>query len=135
MEIKNDLREYGYFDQIPLSSRCEQIKDYLDKKIGDVSDIREVIKDTITDSMSDYDEKFCHTNCHIERAKKEIIHKIDDCGHCDSGCCCELATKEDISNAIEEINEHTDCKFDEINFKQEFHDLNEQIREINNKLG
>lgn len=134
MEIKNDLREYGYLDQIPLSSRCEQIKDYLDKKIGDTSEIKEVIKETITDSMSDYDERFCHTNCHIERAKKEIIHKIEE-GGSGGGCCCNLATKEDISNAIEEINEHTDSKFDEINFKQEFSDLNQQVREIKDKLG
>lgn len=134
MEIKNDLREYGYLDQMPLSSRCEQIKEYLDKKIGDTSEIKEVIKETITDSMSDYDEKFCHTNCHIERAKREIISKIDgDCGGC--GCHCHLATKEDISNAIEEINEHTDSKFDEINFKQEFADLNQQIRGISDKLN
>jgi hypothetical protein len=134
MKLHTDLREYGYMDDTSLSSRCDQIKEYLDEKMGSTSKITDTIKETITDSMSTYDEKFCCTNCHIERAKKEIINKIDNQGS-GSGCCCKLATKEDVKNAIEEINEHTDSKFDEMNFNQQFSDLNQQVREIKNKLG
>lgn len=134
MEIQNDLREYGYMADISLSSRCDQIKDYLDEKLGSTSKITDTIKETIIDSMSTYDEKFSYTNTHIEDAKNEIVNVID-CHGSGSGCCCQLATKDDVNNAIEKINEHTDHKFDEINFIQQFSDLNQQVKEINNKIG
>ena len=38
------------------------------------------------------------------------------------------ASAEDVRNAIKEINDHTDEKFDEVDFLKQFSDLNEQIR-------
>ena len=32
MDNTNDLRRYDYGDYTPLTSRCEQIKEYLDEK-------------------------------------------------------------------------------------------------------
>jgi hypothetical protein len=43
-----------------------------------------------------------------------------------------LATKDDIANAVTQINSHTDEKFDEVDFLRHFSDLNQQIANLNN---
>lgn len=149
--MKNDLRDYGYLDNIPLSSKCEQLKDYFDKKFDEVSNIKEVIKETIIDNIPTYDDEFKTINDNIDESvevikneinestnvikdeidesTEEIINQIKENGNCE--CCCQLATKKDIKEAVEQINSHTDSKFDEINFRQQFQDLNKQILNLN----
>ena len=152
MDNTNDLRRYDYGDYTPLTSRCEQIKEYLDEKLDgmDSEHISTTIRDSVNENMDDIKQKICHTNCHIENAKDEII---DDIKHkiCHTNCHIENAkneiiekveqgksqcaafhteTKEAISDAIDNINRHTDNKFDEIDFETKFSDLNEQIKNI-----
>ena len=154
MDNTNDLRRYDYGDYTPLTSRCEQIKEYLDEKLDgmDSEHISTTIRDSINENMDDIKQKICHTNCHIENAKNEII---DDIKHkiCHTNCHIENAkneiiekveqgksqcaafhteTKEAIADAIDNINRHTDNKFDEIDFETKFSDLNEQIKSFNN---
>lgn len=136
MDKKNDLRRYGFDDNTPLSTRCDQFKSYLDEKFSniEIGDITGTVKDAITEDMESIKEQITDTNSHIENAKNEIINAVD-CNCNNNLCCtCHLATKEDINNTVDQINLHTDSKFDEINFTQEFTDLNKQIKEINNKL-
>ncbi len=152
MDNTNDLRRYDYGDYTPLTSRCEQIKEYLDEKLDgmDSEHISTTIRDSVNENMDDIKQKICHTNCHIENAKDEII---DDIKHkiCHTNCHIENAkneiiekveqgksqcaafhteTKEAIADAIDNINRHTDNKFDEIDFETKFSDLNEQIKNI-----
>ena len=154
MDNTNDLRRYDYGDYTPLTSRCEQIKEYLDEKLDgmDSEHISTTIRDSVNENMDDIKQKICHTNCHIENAKNEII---DDIKHkiCHTNCHIENAkneiiekveqgksqcaafhteTKEAIADAIDNINRHTDNKFDEIDFETKFNDLNEQIKSFNN---
>ena len=154
MDNTNDLRRYDYGDYTPLTSRCEQIKEYLDEKLDgmDSEHISTTIRDSVNENMDDIKQKICHTNCHIEDAKNEII---DDIKHkiCHTNCHIENAkneiiekveqgksqcaafhteTKEAIADAIDNINRHTDNKFDEIDFETKFSDLNEQIKSFNN---
>ena len=154
MDNTNDLRRYDYGDYTPLTSRCEQIKEYLDEKLNgiDSEHISTTIRDSVNENMDDIKQKICHTNCHIENAKNEII---DDIKHkiCHTNCHIENAkneiiekveqgksqcaafhteTKEAIADAIDNINRHTDNKFDEIDFETKFSDLNEQIKSFNN---
>ena len=152
MDNTNDLRRYDYGDYTPLTSRCEQIKEYLDEKLDgmDSEHISTTIRDSVNENMDDIKQKICHTNCHIENAKNEII---DDIKHkiCHTNCHIENAkneiiekveqgksqcaafhteTKEAIADAIDNINRHTDNKFDEIDFETKFSNLNEQIKNI-----
>ena len=154
MDNTNDLRRYDYGDYTPLTSRCEQIKEYLDEKLDgmDSEHISTTIRDSVNENMDDIKQKICHTDCHIENAKDEIIndvkHKI-----CHTNCHIENAkdeiiekveqgksqcaafhteTKEAIADAIDNINRHTDNKFDEIDFETKFSDLNKQIKSFNN---
>lgn len=154
MDNTNDLRRYDYGNYTPLTSRCEQIKEYLDEKLNgiDSEHISTTIRDSVNENMDDIKQKICHTNCHIENAKNEII---DDIKHkiCHTNCHIENAkneiiekveqgksqcaafhteTKEAIADAIDNINRHTDNKFDEIDFETKFSDLNEQIKSFNN---
>ena len=154
MDNTNDLRRYDYGDYTPLTSRCEQIKEYLDEKLNgiDSEHISTTIRDSVNENMDDIKQKICHTDSHIENAKNEII---DDIKHkiCHTNCHIENAkneiiekveqgksqcaafhteTKEAIADAIDNINRHTDNKFDEIDFETKFSDLNEQIKSFNN---
>ena len=152
MDNTNDLRRYDYGDYTPLTSRCEQIKEYLDEKLNgiDSEHISTTIRDSVNENIDDIKQKICHTDSHIENAKNEII---DDIKHkiCHTNCHIENAkneiiekveqgksqcaafhteTKEAIADAIDNINRHTDNKFDEIDFETKFSDLNEQIKNI-----
>ena len=154
MDNTNDLRRYDYGDYTPLTSRCEQIKEYLDEKLNgiDSEHISTTIRDSVNENMDDIKQKICHTDCHIENAKDEIIndikHKI-----CHTNCHIENAkdeiiekveqgksqcaifhaeTKEAIADAIDNINRYTDDKFDKIDFETKFSDLNKQIKSFNN---
>lgn len=132
-----DYRKYGYKDDVPLVSRCEQMYDYLDKKFSsvniDTDQIETTIENTINNSLGDINCKFCNVNCHIETAKKEIIETVKE--NSTSQCLCNLATKADVQQVIDDINKHTDSKFTEIDFNAKFEDLNEQVSAINNKIG
>ena len=154
MDNTNDLRRYDYGDYTPLTSRCEQIKEYLDEKLNgiDSEHISTTIRDSVNENMDDIKQKMCHADCHIENAKDEIIdnikHKI-----CHTNCHIENAkdeiiekveqgksqcaifhaeTKEAIADAIDNINRYTDDKFDKIDFETKFSDLNKQIKSFNN---
>ena len=154
MDNTNDLRRYDYGDYTPLTSRCEQIKEYLDEKLNgiDSEHISTTIRDSVNENMDDIKQKICHTDCHIENAKDEIIndikHKI-----CHTNCHIENAkdeiiekveqgksqcaifhaeTKEAIADAIDNINRYTDDKFNKIDFETKFSDLNKQIKSFNN---
>ena len=154
MDNTNDLRRYDYGDYTPLTSRCEQIKEYLDEKLNgiDSEHISTTIRDSVNENMDDIKQKICHTNCHIENAKNEIIDDIKQ-KICHTNCHIENAkneiiekveqgksqcaafhteTKEAIADAIDNINRHTDNKFDEIDFETKFSNLNEQIKSFNN---
>ena len=79
MDNTNDLRRYDYGDYTPLTSRCEQIKEYLDEKLNgiDSEHISTTIRDSVNENMDDIRCRLCHKNCHVENAKKEIIEKVE----------------------------------------------------------
>ena len=105
MDNTNDLRRYDYGDYTPLTSRCEQIKEYLDEKLDgiDSEHISTTIRDSVNENMDDIKQKICHTDCHIENAKDEIINDIK---HTD--CHIENA-KDEIINDIKHKICHTNC--------------------------
>lgn len=123
MNNTSDLRRYDYGDYTPLSSRCEQLKEYLDSKLSgiDSEHISDTIHESIDENMCDVKQRLCHTNCHIETAKNEIMEKVEQ-----GRSQCEAfhnEAKEEIANAVDKVNEHIDSKFS---------DLNEQIKSFNN---
>lgn len=143
---KQNYKRYDYNSDVGIVTRDEQIKEYLDKKFSsidvdvnvDMSSVEEKIEkssqdtiDKIESSTQSTIEKLEHglgkTNCHIERAKNEIINNSSCCNPCQTN----TITKDDITNAINEINSHTDDKFNEIDFEKQFSDLNEQIKNLN----
>lgn len=84
---------------------------------------------TIVDAINDnLCNKFSQTNHHIEHSTERIIDEIRD--NKTEICLCNVASKEDIKNAINEINEHTDEKFNEIDFINQFENLNNQLNSI-----
>jgi len=123
-------RPYEYDYDSAYVGRTGVIENYLDKKFSNISidknEIKETIESSVHDSLGNIDCKFCSVHNHIEKAKDEIISSET------GGCTCNLATKEDIANAVAQINTHTDEKFDEIDFDRQFSDLNQQIANLNN---
>lgn len=115
MNKENKLPNYNvdvFFDQIPLITRFQQMKEYIDGKLSggiDSSEIKETIKDTLNDSL---DCKLSKVHRHLDDVEEHI-------------CCDICCSKKDIIN-------HVDNKFDIVN--QHFSDLNKQVEEINNKV-
>ena len=123
-------RPYEYNYDTSYVGRAGVIENYLDKKFAGISvdknEIKETIETSVSESLGNIDCKFCSVHNHIERAKNEIIENTG------SGCTCNLATKEDVANAVTQINTHVDEKFNEVDFLKQFSDLNQQIAGINN---
>lgn len=128
--MSRTYRPYEYDYDTSYVGRTGVIENYLDKKFSsidiDKKEIKETIETSVHDSLGDIDCKFCSVHNHIERAKNEIIDEGS------SKCTCNLATKDDVTNAVTQINTHTDEKFNEVNFMKQFSDLNQQIANLNN---
>ena len=113
-------RVYNYDDDVPLISRFDMLLAKVGCKCGDAGagkgvDIKE-IKTTIKEALNEnLDEKFKEVHTHLDKAKEHI-------------CC-------DICCATSNTNKHIDRKFKEANFEEKFSDLNEQVKEIINKLN
>ena len=91
--------------------------------IVDVDGIMEAIEDAKNEVKEQLQEQFKDTNKHICCSTEHIIDKIP--------CMCNVATKKDIQNAVEKVNQHTDSKFDEVDFIKNFTDLNNEIKKLN----
>lgn len=102
---------------IPLKCCCDGGVDI------DISKIKDVIDDSLN-------EKLGHINCHINCATSTIINEIKD--NSKEICLCNIATKNDITKAVHDINTHIDNKFDEIDFIKQFDNLNNQLKDIKN---
>lgn len=126
---RESYKRYDYDSDTGLISKSEQLKDYLDEKFSSISVDTDLIENTINtaidNNMDSINCQFKGVNCHIENAKNEIINNSGSC------CTSNLATKCDIQNAVQQINKHTDEKFNEVDFLRQFQDLNEQIKSMN----
>ena len=91
--------------------------------IVDVDGIMEAIEDAKNEVKEQLQEQFKDTNKHICCSTEHSIDKIP--------CMCNVATKKDIQNAVEKVNQHTDSKFDEVDFIKNFTDLNNEIKKLN----
>ena len=91
--------------------------------IVDVDGIMEAIDDAKNEIKEQIQEQFKDTNKHICCSTEHIIDKIP--------CMCNVATKKDIQNAVDKVNQHTDSKFDEVDFIKNFTDLNNEIKKLN----
>ena len=91
--------------------------------IVDVDGIMEAIEDAKNEVKEQLQEQFKDTNKHICCSTEHIIDKIP--------CMCNVATKTDIQNAVDKVNQHTDSKFDEVDFIKNFTDLNNEIKKLN----
>lgn len=91
--------------------------------IVDVDGIMEAIEDVKNEVKEQLQEQFKDTNKHICCSTEHIIDKIP--------CMCNVATKKDIQNAVDKVNQHTDSKFDEVDFIKNFTDLNNEIKKLN----
>lgn len=118
---------YGYPNDVPLITRdcCGGI---------DGADIEEAVTNAMINFMPSINNNFGDVHTHIDEAKDEILAKECGCGGgsgCDDCCIC-LATKCDLNQAVNKINEHIDTKFNEIDFISKFSDLNQQIATLIN---
>ena len=87
------------------------------------NEVKEQIQDTKNEVKEQIQEQFKDTNKHICCSTEHIIDKIP--------CMCNVATKKDIQNAVDTVNQHTDSKFDEVDFIKNFTDLNNEIKKLN----
>lgn len=150
--MKKNYKVYNFYEDNTLITRTEQIKSHIDDKFKnveiDIDDdmikdtikdsienaignsfqetIESGIKDTIIESLNGVEDGMEHINDHIETAKTEIIDKLDEHNH----CLCNVASKEDIEGAVEQVNAYTARKFKEADLETKFSDLNEQIKQL-----
>lgn len=124
---KQNYKRYDYNSDVGIVTRDEQIKEYLDKKFSSIDVDVNVDMSGVEEKIEKLEHGLGKTNCHIECAKNEIINNSSCCSPCQTN----TITKDDITNAINEINSHTDDKFNEIDFEKQFSDLNEQIKNLN----
>lgn len=126
--MPHTYRPYDYTSgDIPLITRMEQFKEILSGEIT-VDVDKTTIKEAVSEGLGDINCQFCSVHNHIDRAKEKIIDKIEE----NKPCMCNLATKEDVANAVTKINKHTDEKFDEIDFLSQFENLNEKVSSLKN---
>ena len=119
--MSNTYNTYDFNQDTPfIPQKCCEIN-------IDVDGIKDEIIEAIDNSNCDLTHKLYHTNKHIECASENIIREVHK-----TNCLCKVATKEDIKNAVESINSHTDDKFNEIDFMSQFENLNNQIKDIKN---
>lgn len=129
-DINTDYGRWKFFDKVPLIPKDTQWKSYFEQKFADidididVDELKEVIEETVETSVTTsvdeamgekLDNKIGGVHRHIEDAKDDLSCKI---------CC-----------AKNNINHHIDEKFDEINFTEQFSNLNEQAEIIIQKLN
>lgn len=114
-KLPQDYRGWKFWDKVSLIPRDQQWKYYFDGKFGSIDVDSEEIKETIENTLDcSLDCKFHRVHEHIEEAKNHL-------------CC-------DICCSKNDIKKHIDKKFDDINFEEEFSNLNEQVETIINKL-
>ena len=87
------------------------------------NEVKEQLQEQFKDTKEQLQEQFKDTNKHIHCSTEHIIDKIP--------CMCNVATKKDIQNAVDKVNQHTDSKFDEVDFIKNFTDLNNEIKKLN----
>lgn len=125
-------RAYGFREDNRLISRMTQFEEYMDEKFANItvddSNIENVVKESVENSLSGIECEFKKVHGHIDCAENHIIDAIEK--NSDKVCTCHLATKEDICHAVCDINRHVDEKFDEVDFLKQFSDLNEEIRNL-----
>lgn len=137
--MNNDIRTYNFCDDSPLISRTTQVKEYLDKKFSDIkvdvdftdveqkitdstSEIKETIdtsssdiKNTITESTDGIKESITENTTELKEtintSTSEIKEAIEDA----KPCLCNLATKDDVTEAKKEIIKEIDEKFVDLN--------------------
>ena len=128
-KVCTDYKRYNFCDNVPYKSACENIKEYLDAKIDGI-DNKEVIENTIVESvdksMGSVKNALCHIDDHLSHAEHHIIDEI----HRHSGHHCHGVGKEDLEMVVDEVNKHIDDKFNEVDFIQQFQDLNQQVSDI-----
>lgn len=138
-KMNNDIRTYNYCDESPLISRIRQIKKYLDKKFSDIkvdvdftdveqkitdstSEIKETIntsssdiKDTITESTDGIKETISESTAELKETINTSTSDIKEAIEDAKPCFCNLATKEDVTEAKNEIIKEIDEKFVDLN--------------------
>lgn len=121
-DIRMDYRGWKFWDKVPLIPKSQMCKQYFDKKFSeididiDTDAIKETIENTIENVMdATLGQQMCRVHKHIEDAKEHL-------------CC-------DICHAKKDIKQHIDNKFEEINFEEQFSNLNDQAQAIINKLN
>lgn len=150
--MNKSYKIYDYVEDNTLITRTEQIKDYLDERLKmidleiDEEEITESvkvainsvidetlkesletnIKETVTESLSTVNEQFSQVNKQIDDVKTDVINKVEE----QKEILNTLATKEDVIEATNKINDHTTNSFSEIDFNAKFSDLNEQIKNL-----
>lgn len=143
--MRNDYRTYNYYDNEPLVPRVTQIQEYLDKKLGnihiefdtkDITDKIDKVDKDVTDTISTISSAISTVTEDIKNsvkdeisdAKGEIIDAIDEA----SPCLCNLATKQDVTNAKTDIIKQIETS--ETNIKTEIEEKFSDLNEIVSKL-
>ena len=130
-----DIEEFKEALNSKLDETVKELTDSIDEKINEtIEGITDGIEDKINESVecinNNIDDKLDSLSCQLSHAEHHIIHEVEE--HAlDDMCLCRFATKEDIKQAVETINENTkditEKIIEEIDFK--FENLNEQIKE------
>lgn len=141
-KICTDYKRYGFCDNVPYVSSCQNIKDYLDNKFEGVNNT-EIVEKTVTETidksmgklqckMNVIEEDIHHVCEHVCHAEDHIIHEIHK--HANTGCC-NGVSKKDLKEVVDKVNQHIDDKFNEVDFTQQFSDLNKQVADIYGKVN
>lgn len=115
----NVVIEKAINDNIDEDRLKETIETTIEENLDKIN-FKEDVEAIVTDNTNKLSKQ-------IEESKEEIISEI---GNIDMPCLCNLATKKDVEDAVNKVNEHTDNKFNEINFEEQFENLNNQIKNL-----
>lgn len=115
---------------VPMQHCCGVPNVSVDVDIDSIKDaIDEKLSETFEGFNSNLDEHLDKITCKIKHAEHHIIDEIEE-HSMDNQCLCHLATKADIKNAVDTITQNTQQIIDDINFDEQFENLNNQIKEL-----
>ena len=87
------------------------------------------VKEMIEEAINRNNQVSCQLNC----ATNHIIDEIH--AHALKPCFVQqIATKDDVAQAVQDVNKFTNNKFEEVDFEGQFSDLNEQVRQLIGKF-
>lgn len=133
VDINIDMDDFKNTVETVVKDNIDELGEKLDEKLKDISELDEKLK-SISEieeklkGIEELNDKLNGIHHQVKCSTNNIINEIKE-GNKEI-CLCNMANKNDIKQAVEQINTHIDAKFDEVDFIKQFDDLNNQLKEL-----